>query len=412
MLSILEQVEGAVAKGCPADRELARIFRNNRRFGSRDRRFYSESVFSSLRWQGWAGMLRTTGPLAALTAILLDAESISPAIVALAEISEIDPDILLPLGELDLESKAEALVQMGLVSDVPHYESLAPDWAWDQIEFENEEQRGLWADSLQHPLPVWLRFARGREVAAKQVLVEEGIDLEQHDSLAQAWSVERNISRAIMGRKAAGGIEIQDLASQCVGLVCQPQRGQRWWDACAGGGGKTLHLADLMGNDGKVLATDSRSRSLRNLHKRLRRSNIEIVASEKMEVEATLPEVQPFDGVLLDAPCTGSGTWARNPDGRWRTDSVVVRKRVERQMNMLDNVSSLVKEGGVLVYSVCSVFEAECDGVVEAFLDQHPEFALSPFTDPLSGQTTEGTLLIKPWEHPTIGMYIARLERI
>ncbi len=411
MLKILGEVEQAVLRGTPADVTLAGIFRHNRRFGSRDRRFYASAVFSAFRWRGWVGSLHGKGASACLYAMLLDADELTGSLLALAEIAECEPRMLRPLGALDIDEKVDAMKKMGLSLESQRYEMLAPEWVWGESLFASESDRRAWATSFQRKLPVWLRVDNNWHEQAQKLFVDEGLDAVQHATITSAYAVNKNISRAVIDSQTAAGVEIQDIASQAVGLVCAPEAGQNWWDACAGAGGKTLHLADIMGNSGSILATDSRSKLLRGLHNRLRRSNTDIISTEKMVVGGALPKKAPFDGVLVDAPCSGTGTWARNSDARWRIAPQFVEKCAAQQTRILEGVAPAVKDGGVLVYSVCSVLRTETIDMVSEILENLQEFELAEFVDPLTGNKTDGTLFIRPWENRSIGMYIARFVK-
>jgi 16S rRNA (cytosine967-C5)-methyltransferase len=206
-------------------------------------------------------------------------------------------------------------------------------------------------------------------------------------------------------------LEIQDLASQAVGLVCDPDPGERWWDACAGAGGKALHLASLMGGKGLVVATDVQARRLKETVRRARRSPFRNITTKEWDGRHVAGKARSFDGVLVDAPCSAIGTWRRNPDARWSLESQAIARLGELQVELLHAASAGVKPGGTLVYSVCTLTPAETTGVVQNFLAAHPGFQLDPFPHPLGDGTTDGTLLIWPQDQDTDAMFIARMVR-
>jgi 16S rRNA (cytosine967-C5)-methyltransferase len=175
-----------------------------------------------------------------------------------------------------------------------------------------------------------------------------------------------------------GLFEIQDLASQLVGHACAPQPGQTWWDACAGEGGKTLHLADLMQNKGLVWATDRSVRRLTLLQRRTARAQVFNYRSAAWDGSAQLPTKTKFDGILVDAPCSGVGTWQRNPHARWTTMPADVRELAVIQRTLLEHVAPALKPGGRLLYAVCTLTRSETTDIVEAFTAAHPEFEPSP----------------------------------
>jgi 16S rRNA (cytosine967-C5)-methyltransferase len=165
----------------------------------------------------------------------------------------------------------------------------------------------------------------------------------------------------------AGEFEIQDIASQMVGLLCAPKPGETWWDTCAGEGGKTLHLSDLMQNKGMLWASDRAEWRLTKLKRRAGRAKVFNYRSAHWDGGAKLPTKTKFDGVLVDAPCSGIGTWQRNPQARWTTEPNDVRELSEIQKKLLTNVAPSVKPGGKLIFSVCTLTRAETTEVAAAF---------------------------------------------
>jgi 16S rRNA (cytosine967-C5)-methyltransferase len=208
----------------------------------------------------------------------------------------------------------------------------------------------------------------------------------------------------------AGAFEIQDLASQFVGHSCAPQPGETWWDACAGAGGKTLHLADLMQNKGLVWASDRSARRLTALKQRTARAKIFNYRTAPWDGSARLPTKTKFDGILIDAPCSGVGTWQRNPHARWSTTPTDVRELAAVQLQLLNHAAPALKPGGRLIYSVCTLTRSETTAVAEAFAAAHPE--LEPH--PLWGAklaTSSSQLTILPHEIDANGMFIAGWKR-
>ena len=179
-----------------------------------------------------------------------------------------------------------------------------------------------------------------------------------------------------------GDLEIQDLASQAVGLACDPDPGERWWDACAGAGGKSLHLAALMKGKGLVVATDVHEIKLKEAVRRARRSPFRNLTTKAWDGKHVAGKPGSFDGVLVDAPCSAIGTWRRNPDARWTLDREAIARLAELQGQILDAASAGVRQGGTLVYSVCTLTPAETTGVVSAFLDDAPRVPARPVPPP------------------------------
>ena len=178
---------------------------------------------------------------------------------------------------------------------------------------------------------------------------------------------------------ANGQFEIQDLASQAVGHVCNPQPGQTVWDACAGEGGKTIHLSILMRNKGLIWASDKAQWRLNKLKQRAGRAKVFNYRAEIWDGSAKLPTRTKFDLILVDAPCSGVGTWSRNPHARWTTTEKDVQELAELQFQLLTHASAALKPNGKLIYSVCTLTHAETTGVTER-IKLKPFATTNPFT--------------------------------
>jgi 16S rRNA (cytosine967-C5)-methyltransferase len=227
-----------------------------------------------------------------------------------------------------------------------------------------------WLLSLQREPKLWLRAKRGTaESLAKTLFAAEVSPLLPEAILYRG---EEDLFKT--PEFHAGEFEIQDIASQIVGQLCAPQPGETWWDTCAGEGGKTLHISDLMQNKGMIWASDRAEWRLTKLKRRAGRAKVFNYRSAHWDGGAKLPTKTKFDGVLVDAPCSGIGTWQRNPQARWTTEPNDVRELSEIQKKLLTNVAPSVKPGGKLIFSVCTLSRAESTEVVENFNATQPDF--------------------------------------
>ena len=177
-----------------------------------------------------------------------------------------------------------------------------------------------------------------------------------------------------------GAVEVQDEGSQLAALLSAAKPGEQVIDLCAGAGGKTLALAAMMQGKGRLIATDHDKRQLAPIHERLSRAGI-----HNADVRAPKGDADPLsdikasaDLVLIDAPCTGTGTWRRNPDAKWRMRPGALEVRLKDQAEVLDRAAGLVKPGGRIAYITCSVLPPENGEQVRAFIERHPEFAVVP----------------------------------
>jgi 16S rRNA (cytosine967-C5)-methyltransferase len=371
---VVDDLRDAVSRGLPADTRLARIYRAHREFGSRDRRLFSEAAFAFFRWRGWIEACTVDLGEQIALAWRLDGHPAHPALRPvdhlLTHAQSLDPSLLVP-GWLAAH--------------------VAPGYLADLLR------------AFQRRPPVWLRARAGERDKILDALRESGIPATAHAAIPDAIGLEGSANLDLIRRRVGPAFEVQDLASQRVGLACAPRPGEAWWDVCAGAGGKSLHLADLMHNRGRILATDVRDSALAELRRRARASSLSII--EAAPITGHRSPVTLFDGVLVDAPCSGIGTWSRNPDARWRTNEHAIAEKAECQSDLLMKAAPHVKPGGSLIYAVCTVTREETQAVVDRFLAACPSFLPSPHSP------TPPVLRVWPWEGPCDGMFIARMTR-
>ncbi len=214
---------------------------------------------------------------------------------------------------------------------------------------------------------------------------------------------------------AAGLLYVQDEASQLVSRLLAPRKGERVLDLCSGSGGKTTHLAALMENEGEIVAADIQPGKLAALESTAKRWGISVVKTSVVDAtDAAGPSgLGSFDRVLVDAPCSGLGTLRRNPEIRWHLTGQRLGEFPPLQKRILANAAACVQKGGLLLYSTCSVMQEENDGVVEAFLEGNPDFAVvtRPTTVPSEVLDPRGFLRTFPHRHGTDGFFGALLRR-
>jgi len=212
-----------------------------------------------------------------------------------------------------------------------------------------------------------------------------------------------------------GQLEIQDLGSQLIVEACQAKGAGTVLDLCAGAGGKTLALAAAMRNTGRLIATDTNRNRLDQLKPRAARAgatNVETrLLNPNKEKEMLAEFVAKCDLVLIDAPCSGSGTWRRNPETRWRLDAARLKRVIDDQARLLDIGADMVARGGHLVYAVCSLIENEGKGQVAAFLKSHKGWKAVD-TGVSMGRPEGDGLLLTPLHDGSDGFFFARLQKL
>ena len=405
----------------PADRVLASYFRENRRCGSRDRAFISETVYASLRYWGFirrylpldrlhdleSGNIRLTGK--ELSALLMAGAFIAGDQANAVNIAEASQMPSLPHA---LNNPCARANQMALYfnCDLRLVDSdLLPQWVSDALPEDLEKESFL--KMLASRPPMWIRLQTADKESVFAELAAAGAQVTPHPVLPDAVEVNARINLYTLESFKAGKFEIQDLASQCVCHVAAPMPGERWLDPCAGAGGKTLHLAQLMNRKGTVLAGDIRAAKLDDLRQRARRAGFPNIMT-KAHDGGVWKGKHPFDGVLLDAPCSCSGVWRRNPGAQWKVAPEDVAELSATQSQILENYAAAVRPGGVLVYATCSLFDQENFAVVRNFLDRHEEYKLDPFENPLTGKIAPGMLRIDSIDGNCDALFMAKMRRV
>lgn len=408
-VSLLEEALKEVLKEHrPADQFLSRVFRQDHRIGGRDRRLYSNLIFAVFRWYG--PLRKYSSEPAFLLAGAAAAEKIDL------------PETVIFLNQAGLEescreeiftqetpvARLNAFLRLkGFSAGISSREGL-PEWIYPHLDFEPSEN--FLALQQSRP-PLWLRVQRGTTETVTGSLRRQNIEAVPDARIAAALRIGSPVNLPELDAFKKGWIEVQDLSSQCIGLICAPQEGECWWDACAGGGGKSLHLASLMNGKGTITASDVRGRKLEELRQRAKRAEFSNIRTREWD-GAELPAGEnSCDGVLIDAPCSSSGRWRRNPESRWILTEERVAELAAIQKKLLDSASKAVKPGGVLVYATCSLLRDENRLNIEAFLSSHSEFTLEEFAHPLTGETVPGQVQILPGDGDCDASFIARFRK-
>ncbi len=294
-----------------------------------------------------------------------------------------------------------------------------PDWADPALERAFGTARGEEATALAERAPVDMRANTLKSDVAHVMKALETFGPVQ---TAMAPNAVRIPAPAASERAAPveaspafekGWFEVQDIGSQVAALAAGEIKGKQVLDFCAGGGGKTLALAAAMGNTGQLYAYDSDARRLTDTVRRSQRAGVRnLQVRSPIEKDPLRGLDGKMDVVFVDAPCTGSGTWRRHPDAKWRLSPDQLERRMAEQDAVLDGAAPFVKAGGRLIYVTCSLFAEENEDRVTAFLARTPEFAVVPAAGVADAfLTSEGYLRLTPRGAGTDGFFVAALRR-
>jgi 16S rRNA (cytosine967-C5)-methyltransferase len=373
-----EVIAKAQAEHRPADEVLREFFRETGRDsteGSIKERLPSKAVarvvFDYYRWRGWT-------------------EPGEPLVNRLRKSS-------------DMASRFETNYKDFADEELLHH--AIPEWIWDEMKVTVRLVRAFQAQPK-----LWLRARKGQGAAVAASLGNCRVLGSGPLADALEYLGSQDIFRTEAFR--SGLIQIQDASSQAVGWLCNPAPSQTWWDACAGEGGKTLHLSDLMDNKGTVWASDRAEWRLKRLRSRAARSGVFNYRLAKWDGGPKLPVKTRFDGVLVDAPCSGVGTWGRNPHSRWSTTRGDVKELAELQLKLLSHASAAVKPGGCLVYSVCTLTRSETDAVADRFQSMCKDFTRLKLPNPVdAAKEATARHWFMPQDFGGNGMFVASWVR-
>ena len=408
---------GMFFRHAPADRELAAFYRADRRCGSRDRAFINNAVFLLLRHWGWARKLageRLISDLESGKTALSRRDAGAMLFFALA-CGGSDPDKLKTAARVigadpvenicalpRRERAAKAAEALGIPMTFEERE-LLPDWARPLLPAD------LCGRMPERP-PMWLRVGRNAMERVRAELAARNIVCSTVPEFPEALAVDApSVNLMTLESFKRGDFEVQDLASQGIVRFSSPQKKERWFDPCAGAGGKTLALAEAMERTGVVVAGDVREKVLVELRRRANRAKYPNIAIRRHDGQPWRG-LKPFDGVLVDAPCSCSGVWRRAPWSPWMTRPEDIGRFAEKQLEILRNFSRCVKPGGHLVYATCSAFRRENEEVVEKFLAADPDFRLAELNDPFTRKPCGG-YMHTPGAFDCDIMFAAGMER-
>lgn len=415
------------------DRWLAGELRLHKQFGKRDRQFYSETLFLMLRHALFASYAesRASKKVGSLVEFLVACDSAewvyqlikktdglhilrwTATLVAANDsrnewssfILEKDVEFLKEL-KAELAALPQKTAASALRYSIPYYfvpylnkrfEALG--WSPSQIE--------KWMAAQTTRPPLWIRFNFAEKSdEAKSELRANAFALTEAGPHACALNGQSSLQKTNAFQN--GLIEIQDFASQQIGLAIPIQPKDYFvWDACAGGGGKTMQIASRLANKGAVHASDIREHKLEDIKQRARRAGFFNVRTFVWNGESTpnfsreIEQRGGFDAVLVDAPCSSSGTWRRNPDAKYRFNVLELDALTTLQLSLLTHASKAVRTNGHLVYATCSWLMDENERIVERFLQQHPHFKLT---------SSKMTGLMEGLDADT--MFVAVLQRV
>ena len=397
LYGLVETLNNTFNRGFYADKVLEKHFHNHRQMGARDRRFFAETFYSSVRW--WRRLRWTAGLEEEFKMGSVPEEELRQVLTAWLLLKGFDLAPFRSEGWVGDPQKLKARWESAPKG--PCHESF-PNWLWQK---GLKELGNWWVEVAQvsnQMAPIFFRANR-LKITPKELclaLSEENIDVKAVDDFPDTLVLKKRVNLFTTQAFKKGLFEVQDAGSQMIAPFLQVEPGHRIADACAGAGGKSLHLAALTKNKGKILAMDIHKWKLKELRRRSSRAGVDIIETRHIFSHKVIKRLfGQMDRVLLDVPCSGVGVLRRNPDSKWKLTSEECERLLTTQAKILKSYSAMVKPKGKLVYATCSVFPSENSEQVAQFLRLEGSWELED----------EKTLF--PVEGLNDGFYVARLVR-
>ena len=388
--AVIEALREIFEEGRYADKVIEKVLKQNPKWGSRDRRFIAETTYNIVRWyrllHEMSGIPDNSINYWKLFATWMHLQGME--LPSWAEFSSLKFD--------HWENR------LAKARSIRKIRESIPDWL-DQT--GEKELGGRWEKEL-HALNDEARVVlrantlRIRRGDLQKVLREQGVDAEQLPIAPDAIALRQRQNVFQLPSFKEGLFEVQDAGSQLIAPFLHAEPGMRVIDACAGAGGKTLHLAAIMQNKGRILAMDSEGKKLEELKKRARRSGAANIETRTIESSKVVKRLEgSADRLLLDVPCSGLGVLKRNPDAKWKLSQDFLDRVRELQQHIMRDYSNMLKPGGMMVYSTCSLLPSENEEQVKSFLQENKAFELMEEKSIAPSEAFDG-------------FYMARLKRI
>ncbi|MBL7888560.1 MAG: RsmB/NOP family class I SAM-dependent RNA methyltransferase [Bacteroidia bacterium] len=353
--------------GVYADKAVEQVLKQNPKWGARDRRFIAETTYEMVRW--WR-----------LLNEILGIKTASFDYNGLLGVHFIIKDIELPpWDEFKELEKQQILEKAEQVRKIRKFRESYPDWMDELLASELGEE--CWekeACALNTEADVVLRVntLKTKKDLLQKMLLDQGIVTHAIAGYPDALKLEKRVNLNPIKEYQQGLFEVQDASSQLIAANLELEQGMFVIDACAGAGGKSLHIAAIMKNKGKIVSMDVEERKLKELQRRADRAGVTIIETKPISVSVVSTLKEKADRLLLDVPCSGLGVLRRTPDSKWKLNQDFIASIQQTQQQIISEYSQMLKPGGIMIYATCSILPSENQKQVELFLAKHPDFNL------------------------------------
>lgn len=419
----IELLEELFKVSTPADKYMARFFKERRYIGSKDKGVVADTVYGVLRHKGeleyclkcvkakidarrlvMVYMLRHQDVKLAKLVDLFNGDQYAPS-----EIKSGEKESVKKAGRLDIMTAA------------PWDQLNYPEWMHEPLVVALGDDLAAEMTAMSERATTDIRVNTLKSTVEKTKLALSRYEIFMEETKLSPLCLRINDRKPMfhLDEFKKGFFELQDEGSQMIALAAGVRPGMKVVDFCAGAGGKTLALAAQMENKGSLAACDVNQRRLDELPKRAKRAGVHNIQTKLLSSERdkwVKRNAGKMDVVLLDAPCSGTGTWRRSPDARWRLQEKDIQELNVIQSAILESASRMVKEGGRLVYATCSILREENEDQVQKFLEVNEGFELVPAAEWAEGvdfpESEKGMVRLSPAKNNTDGFFMAVLKKI
>ena len=389
--AVISTLQSIFAEGAYADKAVEQALKQDSRWGSRDRRFIAENVYEMVRWWRYLSFIQS------------EKETNLVDYYQLFAIHQILKGIDLPdWEEFKGIDKYEILKRAEAAKKIRKYRESIPDWL-DEIG-SKELSEVVWEKELtelnkEAQVVLRVNTLKTNAVQLQKLLNEQSIETFPLGDYPDALVLVKRQNLQNVNEYKQGLFEVQDASSQLIAPFLELKENMVVIDACAGAGGKSLHIAAMMNNKGKIISMDVEERKLLELKKRADRGGVSIIKTQVINSSNIEKLKDTADRLLLDVPCSGLGVIRRNPDAKWKLNLDFINEVKKTQQEIITNYSQMVKQGGMMVYATCSILPSENQEQVNLFLEKNKGFE---FVEDRKVLPSEGF----------DGFYMAKIKRV
>ncbi|MCK6648677.1 MAG: RsmB/NOP family class I SAM-dependent RNA methyltransferase [Bacteroidia bacterium] len=367
VIAVKETLSQIFEGGVYADKAVEQVLKQNPKWGARDRRFIAETSYEMVRW--W----RLLNEILATQKSSFDYNGLLGVHFILKDVE------LPPWDEFRDLDKQQVLQKAEQVRKIRKYRESYPDWMDALLANElGEESWELEACALNTEADVVLRVntLKTKKDLLQKMLLDQGIVTNAIAGYSDALKLEKRVNLNPVKEYQQGLFEVQDASSQLIAANLELEPGMFVIDACAGAGGKSLHIAAIMKNKGKIVSMDVEERKLKELQRRADRAGVTIIETKPVSISVVSTLKEKADRLLLDVPCSGLGVLRRTPDSKWKLNQDFIISIQQTQQQIISEYSQMLKPGGIMIYATCSILPSENQKQVELFLAKHADFKL------------------------------------